>query len=295
MHLFTFNSNFSNVSLVPRVLILTTLLLGVYWSVIQLLDWDVTVAETNSNSGLLRLQSLADSNSSSAIIVGSSIIAKLDEKVIFNQFNGDLINMGLDGGSTIFAMKKILESNTSPKKILLEVNRILVVPNENMEILDNITNSVIFEMSEFLPIFRREYRPVTYLYSKLKIMKDKNNYKYQLIIGNRGALTIPVEYPFSKIIYHHNKTDIEKQWENIITEFQRNKVSIILVMIPDSRNNRDKEYMFSRRLASKYNLPLIDLKKHLNNSFTYTDSVHLSYSSAKEVSKLLNIILLNIK
>jgi hypothetical protein len=272
--------------------VVTSVLLASYWTVVKAAGWQATFAESNVNAGLLRLRALDSSRGPSAIALGTSITAKLRPELIFECIDAEPLNMGIDGGSSLYAARKVLKSRTSPRIVLLEANLILKPPDPNVQTLEKSAKSVAFRLARYVPVLGPEYRPVAVLYSRLKLLSDK---RLAADAGGAGIdeLDIPIEFPVMHVPSIHEDGDMAAQWFAVIEQLQTAGIPIVLVMVPDGVDDRHAEYAFSRRLAARFNLPLIDLKTAFaNRGIVYSDGSHLVRGSAEAVSRALNTVLL---
>lgn len=274
----------------------TIVLFIAYWELVQSMGYKAFYGETDLHSGLLKLQSLVDSKGASNIVIGTSLTARIKADLIFDKFGGEPINIGLGGGVPIFGTKKILESATKPKILLIEANYLGKQPNSNMVTLDNETQSVLFKAAQFIPVLRQEYRPVTLLYSELKSMKDdlstpKGNYDSDI-----NSIAIKIDTPSLFKPDDKYNVPIEKEWGLILNKLKNNGTRVIFFMMPDGKRTRELSYAFTRYMAAKYDIPFIDLKSQLKNeSLFYSDELHLVKKSAIKVSKILNQTLIKNK
>jgi hypothetical protein len=272
-------------------------LLVAYWELVQSIGYKAFYGETGLHSGLLKLQSLADSKGASNIVIGTSLTAKIKAGLIFEKFDGMPINLGLDGGVPIFGAKKILESATKPKILLIETNYLGKQPNSNMVTLEKETQSVLFKVAQYIPVLRQEYRPVTLFYSELKSMKDdlstpKGNYDSDI----NSTIAIKIDTPSLFKPDDKYNVPIEKEWGLILDKLKNNGTRVIFFMIPDGKRTRELSYAFTRYMAAKYDIPFIDLKTQLQNeNIFYSDELHLIKKSAIKVSKILNQTLIKNK
>jgi hypothetical protein len=301
----TFSSRgLASATFLVKIALFTMVILVTYWKLVQFMGNKAIYGETSLNSGLLRLQSLADSRESSNIIIGTSLTAKLKSDLIFEKFNGTTINLGIDGGVPIFGAKKVLESTTKPEVILIEANFIGKQPNSNMATLEDETRSARFKAARFIPVLRQEYRPSTLFYSEFKSIKDdfstqKNNKKSKVnsttikplsLFKPGGKYNVPTEKKRRSIL--SKLKNIEREWELILGKLKNNETEVIFIMLPDGKDEREASYIFTRHMAIKYDIPFIDLKSQLkNDGLSYSDGLHLAKKSAIRVSKILNMTL----
>jgi hypothetical protein len=216
------------------------------------------------------------------------MFAKLYPDLIFTNDPDHAINMGIDGGSTLYSARKILELSKSPKTVLLESNNIMMQPTNNAVLLDTTSDTMMFKIANYLSVFRRDYRPVSVLYSRLKDIKD-NITSARVDNNHAGEGDIAVEYRIEIVNFNSDELDMAEKWRAVISELKKRGASVILVMIPDGDPDRYLEYSFSRKLSAQYGLPFIDIKGQLSDGqLSYSDGRHLTLSSARYVSRVLS-------
>lgn len=278
----TSNSEKSGTFLVRSVLLITMVMLITYWFVVNTFNYNAVFAETNINAGLIRLQSLRNSDEPLSVIVGSSMMAKLHDEVIFDDESMNPVNMGIDGGSAIYAAQKVVESEKNVQAIVIEANIIMKQPSGNMALLDDATDSLHYKASEYIPVLRRGYRPVSLIYDALKRYKDNRDATAD---EYTDVSSLIVEYPETPPLFAGREEQSAVIWGDIIESLQNKGTRIILVMLPDGDPQRADEYVFTRKIASKYKLPFVDLKRQLSGlGLSYSDGRHLTYQSARFVS-----------
>jgi len=281
--LYISNSDANGGWLVARVLVLVIAMLIFYWYIVATFNLNAVLAETNANSGLIRLQRLRDADAPVSAIAGSSMIARLNENVIFDAMNSKPINMGIDGGNSLYATHKIVDSGNIVKILVIEANTIMQKPSENMNSLEYAEGALDYKLSKYVPLLKRKYRPVSLLYNALKLYKDNRNPE---VVINRGAMdAIQMEFFTFQIEFDNDELEILNQWVDLIKKLQAGKTQLLLVMLPDGSPERINEYRFGKKLAAKCNLPFLDLKQQLSDlPLVYSDGRHLTYQSANIVS-----------
>jgi hypothetical protein len=273
------------------VFALTLGILAIYWAFLQATTPQVRFAETDLSAGLIRLQELQQTKGPAAFIAGTSISARLQADVIFDGFSGAIVNMGIEGASPLFAARQILESAADPKVVVLETNYILVPPDSNTQLLDDISESPFFRLAPLFSPLRREYRPVTLLYSRLKTMRDSQLTRE--MHGERLAgVRVTVEEPTTCDELPAEQVALARTWAEVIKQLKERRSTILLAMVPDGDEDRVQEYRFARFLAVQYQLPLVDLKGSLaGHELVYSDGLHLVDSTAHEVAALMNRVI----
>lgn len=292
MHSSTSSSETYNRPISFRIFIYTVALVALYSIFINIFELRATSAESNLNGILIRLQNLSyndSSKSSTEILAGSSITAKLHQDYIFTNSDSQAINAGIDGGSPLFAVRKILELEHPPKTVVIESNLILRTPNDNLATINAATDSIIFRTARYLPFLSRDRRPVSVLYSWIKKRKDI------LISSNIRSISendISIEFQQDNIEFNDDEDNMASEWGTVISALKKSGTSIILVMYPSGKQTKELEYQFSRKLSAHYDLPFIDLQGQLSEAnLSYTDGIHLTYPSAHYVSTLLGKVI----
>jgi hypothetical protein len=258
-----------------------------YFVLTQVTHLSATYAETNLQAGLLKLQTLYDAEDSAATMIGTSMIAKLPTTEVFDGFGDNNINLGIDGGSGLYAIDKLLESGKKPGAVILEVNGLLIMPGANMRTLDDAYRSKTYLFSKWLPVFGKEYRPSSIMYSALKKIKDRS----ERVAVSDAPLSqqVTVEQHEQKEYRASIEDEVFLKWSGAIERLRSFGCPIVLVMLPDGDKARSREYELARGLADQYGLPLVDLKLAMqHSSVAYTDGTHLNHFSAILAARLLN-------
>ncbi len=292
----TSNSKNINTYRLPLLVLFFTGLLVMFLSITtSWLPISAKYGETSLQSGLLRIQKLNESKGKSAILVGTSITAKLFEDIAFRGVNLHAVNFGLDGGSSYFGVDTILKSGREIKLVIIEANLIYKLFNKNTEILAEQAQSFYFNLSEKVSILKPQYRPSTLLYSSLKDFKDSRSSSNL----SKGLLSAdPITMYVSSVQIGSSLTEkggkgIEAKWIEKISVLKQKGIIVVFAMIPDCEHNRINEYKLMKYLSFKTNAPIIDLKQALKDlPLKCTDGIHLNKSSAQFVSKAINSSLL---
>ncbi len=170
---------------------------------------------------------------------------------------------------------------------------LFILPGANMLTLDDAYDSKTYSFSKWLPVFSKEYRPSSIVYSGLKKFKDRR--------GESGSVDafinyIPViEYPGKQDHQAQDGDEVYQLWSKAIGKLYSRNYSIVFAMIPDGDKSRVREYQLAKTLAAQYGLPFVDLKSTtIELPVSYTDGTHLNHFSATLVARLLNLSLMEI-
>ena len=262
---------------------MTSIILLGYYLAIDLLGVQPRFAESNYVANQIRLQAMESSTSDINIVTcGSSLTARLLTTQIDSKKKN--LNLGLDGSSAIFSSKVLREYNKIPEILVIEMNAIFSYTVDNDIILNEGMVSGTNKLAKYFPLVRAEYRPVTILYSRVK------NYKDSKLKIDIDAKTEPI-IKTVKTYKYDSPDNVEyresKALEAIIQTALKDRVRIVLAMIPDGEHKRLKERLLVEKMLEKYDVEFLDLKTPLNNRMKYSDGLHLSVPSAQFVTDML--------
>ena len=285
-------------------------LLGVWWLVISLSGWSATTAETNLGAGLLRLQNLEGARGPVAALLppppppGSSIIAKLDADVVFDGRSDDTrLNLGIDGGTALFAAQRLLQASVEPRLVLIEANLLTADRAGNMTTLDEASRGLYFRLATQIDVLRREYRPSTWAYSLLKSAKDAragagvaapslDTFTVSALVPDPASAGPVVQGAESRAAPADDPTvsrELSDRWLSIIDRLRAEEATVAFVMMPDGDGTRQASRALALWLATERQLPMIDLEQGIPDArLQYSDGTHLIEQSALAVSRVLN-------
>jgi hypothetical protein len=258
-------------------------MLANYWDFLAIARPHVTAAETELTAGLMRLHTLRETRGRAAFLAGTSLSAKLPADVLFRGFDGAIVNMGVDGAPPIFAAREILAADAQPSIVMIEANYILLPFDGNTALLDDVSQTPMFWLGSRWDLFRRDYRPVTLVYSHLKSLRDR-----ALSGDGTIAATVALEQPAATTLPDEQRA-WALTWADTIRRLQARGAQIVLTMLPDGEQDRTAEYQMMRYLAGEFRIPVLDLKARLaGQPLVYSDGVHLIASSARAVATAVN-------
>jgi hypothetical protein len=79
----------------------------------------------------------------SIVLAGSSITAKIEPHPALKRDGYSIINMGIDGGSSLYAARKVSTLKDKPRFILIEANTVLKpINSNNINTLNKASDSV---------------------------------------------------------------------------------------------------------------------------------------------------------
>jgi hypothetical protein len=267
---------------------MTSALIFGYWLFISLFGLRATSAETNIAAGLIRLHGLSELTETSIVMVGTSITAKLEAAGALDRQGDSIINMGIDGGTSLYAAQKIASLEIMPRVIVVEANAVLMpLATSNLNTLDRASDNAYFKLAKHIEVLRAEYRPVSVLYSLLKRLKDN----FAAVPGSgpgSGPALLRMEQKRGEVKYPPRELAHAMAWRHVIEYFRRNGVKVFFAMLPDGSKSREEEYAFTRKLVAEYGLGFLDVKQHTADmGLSYSDGLHLATPSAKAVFQML--------
>jgi len=256
--------------------------IGLIWRLLALLVcWQLalvvlpalkpTFAESNLVSNQIRIQNLESKEEGACVILGSSMVARLNPDVVSEQAGLPVVQLGLDGGSGKIGVEILKQSGYEPALLVVEMNGLLLEGGVNEESLLGQLGEPVFKLAKVIPSVRAESRPSAVVYSQLK--------------RDLGQDDLSV---------------LEKKW---IDEFQESlrtlKISgrrIILLLLPNGERANDREYLVTNALAESLGAQVLDLKAQAEEGeYFYTDGLHLDLPSGERASLLLGKSLKELK
>lgn len=258
-------------------------LLVVGLQVLFALEWlpVATFAESNLTNNEVRLQKLYRNRDAGLVVLGSSLAGRLPELAFPEEWKA--VNLGLDGGNPAFGAGLLLRWNVEPAMVVVEGNSIAKERSGNDPVLEERIRSLTFRRSPWMAPWRAERRPLSVLYSWLKTRKD------EAVAGNgetgagaRLTAAVMVTQPGDEELLEGRM--IPERLQALRDE----GAEVLILMAPDGGASRSEEYRVARAVSARTGIPVLDVKGKLDEeSFRYTDGLHLSPPSARRVVKLI--------
>src|SRR5262245_21048939 len=148
------------------ILGLTVLLLIVWSGLLRLLPSRATLAESNFQANLIRLQrSLSSTSKPPAALIGSSITGRILPEYFEGTPLAGSVNLGLDGSGPALALEMVDRMKAPPSLLLIEANLLPVPPSANDTELRKTVDGWWFKLASRVDVLRAESRPSSLLYS----------------------------------------------------------------------------------------------------------------------------------
>ena len=244
--------------------------------------------ESSLVSNQIRLQAVDKEGEGAGIMVGSSLIARLNPKIVSESCEGSpLVLCGLDGGRSELGLELVGHLGTNPSFLVIEANTLLLGKNKNDEILLKQPEEVVFKLAKKALWVRAENRPTALLYDRLKVWKDRRSAKKvsdfsgeEIEFGIQYSGTIGLEGDGFKI----RGDQMISLVEGLGVSWDR----VLFVMLPGGDVECSREYGCFKYIQSITGVKILDLDgAPLSKNFTYTDGRHLDLLSGNLASVLV--------
>ncbi|MEM7383851.1 MAG: hypothetical protein AAF514_02805 [Verrucomicrobiota bacterium] len=250
-----------------------------YLGLLHLTGWRAEIGESNFQTNLIKLQNLEQVADPTLVLTGSSLTGRLLE----SYFPVDpVVNLGLDGCNTTFALSQLLQNDHRPEVVLMEANSLLTRRLENEESLTDARQRLEFKLAGFLPSFRAENRPSSVLYDRLKKGRGGPRSPSVPIVG----ISLEANAVASDLLTPEDQSMVARL-SKLVAELQEKGARCVWMMLPDNRFDqvpRAREYAVMRAVAASTGAGILDLKRALpGDKVTYTDGLHLAPESARLV------------
>tara|TARA_Y100001954_G_C15759713_1_gene578402 strand:- start:613 stop:1482 length:870 start_codon:yes stop_codon:yes gene_type:complete len=238
---------------------------------------------------------IVDSVKYKAVIVGSSLSARLNE----NTISEDCFNLSLAGMGSLQGLKLIKKRKYVPSLIIIEINR--VHAEDNPGYMDMLDNKLVVWFKRKFNIFRSDFKPSNYFGFFLKSISDKIKHIYAsdaYLLKSENSKTRQVKQihnnkGFKKVPYNLSVLEQEKISKSLkeihesVVYFNEMGVQVAFVEMP-SYNRADliKIRMGINKIVAQERSKLIYPKKEMK--FKTTDGFHLSDSSSEAYSIYIN-------
>lgn len=251
-----------------------------------------TLAESNYQANLLRLQAFDRVRDARPVLAGSSITGRLLEDYFAGTSARHVSNLGLDGSGPALGLELVLTRTNRPAAIFIEANLLSAPQDENDAVLREAFHGMSFTLARVLPFLRAENRPSTRLYDWIKHRADART-----AARTRGpAAAGPGPDAVSQHFLFNRQPEAERQAHrrrvrSALEALQPRGLPLILVRFPrEGVPDAPRETDFGDELAREFGLPQIALGPAMRAFGTepaYTDGTHFTPESARLAARIL--------
>ncbi|BCU76920.1 hypothetical protein [Luteolibacter sp. LG18] len=245
------------------------------------LGWKATKTESNYFSSLIRFQAAA-SGPAELTVVGSSITGRLPGREMGNP---DVANLGTDGGSSADGLRLLCDGRMRTGKwVILETNTFLrVVLDPPSTMLDSVGGAA-FRAGAGVPALGYSARPTGMLYGKLLNRKAGGGEVQVFPLAADAAPVAEAPVAGQEATRYAGLVDM-------IGQLQAKGCRVLLVEYPSEPMAPEVRAMTDRGVAyvtARTRVPFLDLARQIpRDRLTFTDTVHLSPGSARDVLESL--------
>lgn len=273
-----------------QMLAATAVLLGLYLAGLRLTGLRAEYAEANVVANEIKWQRFERQRDADVVLVGSSIGGRLPApRVAGPGCSG--VNLCLDGSSPRLGIELLREGQVFPPVLVVEANTLTLPSSQNDQTLRDSFRSFQNTLARYVPLLRAECRPVTLVFSRLKVRADQRR------AGQRPAPPLD-EAVAARLVSVRQpgpaggaETAESRDWRERLRPFVERGCQVVLVMLPDGGQDRAKDYALARQLAAA-GIPFLDLKGAFpETEFRYTDGIHLVRPAAEAIADLLARVL----
>lgn len=270
-----------------------SLLLLIWQLVIKLvIKHPARFAESNLVSNQIRIQDLALRGQGGIVLVGSSMIARLDAEVISKNAGGvPVVQLGLDGGRMGLGLSVIGSLDKKPDVLILEANSFSMELSDNDQILLEQADEPVFQIAQYFPPVRAANRPSAILYSDLKEWKDERRWSAPITSLSANPLGFKNDQP----LHSPEQEGITKASDLVVEQVSRLGVPwdrVLIVMLPNGDRANERDYLISAELKKRTCVQILDLKGHAESGeYLFTDGLHLDLQSGIKASTRLGMAL----
>ncbi len=261
------------------------LLTGSYGLLTRMFPARAELAESNYQANLIRLQAFLFDNCPRTVIAGSSISGRLLPSYFRGTGLAPVANLGLDGSSPLFALELVLEAKPPPI-VIIEENLLLKPEDANDASLRAATESFGFKLAKEIGIWRADIRPSSLLYSWLKSHQKKAPHSTDSAEQKAPTPRSPAS-PGLASLRCRNKLGEQ------IRALRARGSRVVLMRVPTGPQFVPKDnpsLPLGAALAREYDLCEVDLEAECakrGQALSFSDGVHLTPASARQVSALL--------
>ncbi len=156
--------------MIKKALFTTLVLLVAHGLFVRLAQPDWSKGQNQMQTNLIKAQNfLYEADKPQAVIVGSSLSARIDESLLSDGFT----NLAMSGMSLYDGLKVVLQKSALPASICIETNLITRGPSQDFE--NSLFSPVMYPLRDWIPGFREKNQPVGlttgFILNKLKTAK----------------------------------------------------------------------------------------------------------------------------
>ena len=234
------------------------------------------------------------------VMVGSSLAANLNIKHI----GEGVKSVALGGRSSQTGLEIVKRSTSKPRILLVEIND-TIIRQVDSELLDSLYHPIFYWMSQYVPMLREEYRPISVFIDSLK-SRSKQNQKLMSReeLDSLEARNVTPEFSQKSIqgivdkesipLSEKDAKDMKQEADlikNQIAEIKKNTgAKVVLFDIPlESQVNATLRLKQIRELAKKLFPPdrFEWLPPPKEREWRTNDGVHLIRSDARDFAEFL--------
>ena len=242
------------------------------------------LAETNFQANLIRLQSWRLEAPPPNVIIGSSIAGRLLPGNFAGTPLASMANLSLDGSGPELGLRLVLARSNPPPRVFIEFHRLGKPWNANDDTLLAALREPGFALAGAVPGLRADARPTTLLYAWLKRRQDPP--------------PTPASHPATNAVVRSVAAGafVRPEWfghfAGQVAELRQRGCEVILIRMPVGRENpaAAEAANDADALAHDLGLRLVDLNREAIRrglNLSYTDGLHLSSGSARQICSLL--------
>lgn len=262
-----------------RIFALAAIIALAWLALIAWSGWRADLAESNLQANLIRITRYLQADSPDIVLAGSSISGRILPK-FFDLQDREIHNLGLDGSGPLFAFEVISKRTDRPDVVLVEANTLFRPFSANDAVLREATASTTAKLSERIPLFRPDVRPLTVAYAKLKSWRDAATQGRQCAprVSSTGEAAVPGNYGAVKVAF-----------AALVEQGTR----VVLVNMPAGEDWAMPLSGPARKLADELGLDVLEPGSEIylaeGDVLRFTDGLHLDGPSAAKVSEALAI------
>lgn len=273
-----------------QMLAATAVLLGLYLAGLRLTGWHADYAEANVVANEIKWQRFERQRAADVVLVGSSIGGRLPAPRVAGPGRAG-VNLCLDGSSPRLGIELLREEEVFPPVLVVEANTLSLLPSQNDQTLRANFRSFHNKLARHVPLLRAENRPVTLVFSQLKLRADRRRAGARPAPPLDDAVAARLISASKPALVPGAETAESRDWRERLRPFVERGCRVVLVMLPDGGQDRAKDYTLARQLTAA-GIPLLDLKGAFpENEFRYTDGIHLVRPAAEAIADLLARVL----
>lgn len=121
-----------------------------------------------NNTVRLQRYAYSDLSNSNIVVVGSSLTANLP----IYDISSSVINLGMSAGCAQTGIEAVERKFTKPALLLIETNE-TINRKVDKQMINSIYNPFLYKIRLYLPMFREEYKPVSYISPRFFYLLNK--------------------------------------------------------------------------------------------------------------------------